>query len=232
MTLHKIALLINFLTIFISISTQSRIALILGYLLFFLVTSFSMLKMMILLAIIMTILMFLFPPLAFFASILALFLFWRRLKFIKNNLLPIFLGLVFYSTTIPFYLFIKSLWLSCIDTTYTLFATIIFLASISTLFLHFSLSLLYIKGYTPSSALGIMGGVPLFITSIILPFLKISDTYFDTYFLPDIPTFEQISEAHNVVTEFADLAQAHLHATDLPPNTINPDIHNGTSHHS
>ena len=209
----------------------SKTIIIVGYIIFFLVTSFSMLKMMILLSVVITILMFLFPPLSAFVPFLVLFLLWRRFTFIKNNFFPILCGLLFYATALPFYFLVSGKWALAIQSPSTIWALSATVAATATLILHLILCLLYARGYKTTAALGIMGGVPLVIVAIILPFLKISDTFFDTHILPEVPTYEHLTEAHNVITEVVDAVSPHLPSMDImhaPPH-VEPGI--SDAHH-
>ena len=102
-SLHFTAVGIYGIILFLSVYNASPWTLGIGYLLFFLVTSFKYLKQMILFSIFAGVLVAVFPPLGIiFAILMVLFLF-MKLQFIKENWRPIVAGIAFYGAAFPLY---------------------------------------------------------------------------------------------------------------------------------
>lgn len=130
---------------------------------FFLVTSFRVLKMIVVLAVMIGGLCVLFPFLAPVAFILAVVFFVLRIRFIIRNIYAILAGAYVYGVLAAFGLSHIGL------LGYTAYA----LAAVAVLVLHVILKQLYRMGYTTTQAFGIMGLVPLLVIAFVLPFLKI-----------------------------------------------------------
>lgn len=184
-----------------------------GLALFFFVTSFKLLKSIIMWFLIILGLTIVFPPLAPFIFILMIIFFFIRIGYVIQHWRPFLYGLVFYSlmTLIIFdsweyyqynYSYISYYFESILYTLdyYWVYPGDIVqlvisfsLAIISSVMLHFMLKNCYKNGYESYVALGIMGSVPLIIISFLLPFLKIQigDVFMgDTYVAKDpvVPT--------------------------------------------
>ena len=145
-------------------------------LLFFLVTSFQVLKMIVVLAVIIGGLCVLFPFLAPVAFILAVVFFVMRIRFIIRNIYAILAGAYVYGVLAAF----GASHIGLLG--YTTYA----LAAAAVLVLHVILKQLYRMGYTTTQAFGIMGLVPLLVIAFVLPFLKIPVVHGDVVVSPDV----------------------------------------------
>ena len=208
-SLHFTAVGIYGIILFLSVYNASPWTLGIGYLLFFLVTSFKYLKQMILFSIFAGVLVAVFPPLGIiFAILMVLFLF-MKLQFIKENRRPIMAGIAFYGAAFPLYSIMTSFkFYYAFGADKVLSSGLIALAGMTAL--HCALQWLYRYKYSEEAALGIMGAVPLVIASIILPFMKV---YFDMHGAFDVPGVPD--------TPAADLAHPgdaiHVPASDVAP---------------
>ncbi|AXL20358.1 hypothetical protein [Megasphaera stantonii] len=145
-------------------------------LVFFLVTSFQVLKMIVVLAVIIGGLCVLFPFLAPVAFILAVVFFIMRIRFIIRNMYAILAGAYVYGVLAAF----GASHIGLLG--YTTYA----LAAAAVLVLHVILKWLYRMGYTTKQAFGIMGLVPLLVVVFVLPFLKIPVVHGDVVVSPDV----------------------------------------------
>lgn len=145
-------------------------------LVFFLVTSFQVLKMIVVLAVIIGGLCVLFPFLAPVAFILAVVFFVMRIRFIIRNIYAILAGAYVYGVLAAF----GASHIGLLG--YTTYA----LAAAAVLVLHVILKWLYRMGYTTTQAFGIMGLVPLLVVAFVLPFLKIPVVHGDVVVSPDV----------------------------------------------
>lgn len=145
-------------------------------LVFFLVTSFQVLKMIVVLAVIIGGLCVLFPFLAPVAFILAVVFFVMRIRFIIRNIYAILAGAYVYGLLAAFGASHIGLF------GYAAYA----LAAAAVLVLHVILKWLYRMGYTTKQAFGIMGLVPLLVVAFVLPFLKIPVVHGDVVVSPDV----------------------------------------------
>ena len=145
-------------------------------LVFFLVTSFQVLKMIVVLAVIIGGLCVLFPFLAPVAFILAVVFFVMRIRFIIRNIYAILAGAYVYGVLAAF----GASHIGFLG--YTAYA----LAAAAVLVLHVLLKWLYRMGYTTTQAFGIMGLVPLLVIAFVLPFLKIPVVHGDVVVSPDV----------------------------------------------
>lgn len=155
-----------------------------GYALFFLVTAWSMLKTMIVFSIVVGVLVAIFPFLAPIAFIVMIVFFFMRINYIIKHWRPVVVGLIVYGFGV-FLIYSRYKFLSCflpysmLDTLYRVIGNKILLllpgadALLCAVILHFLLVWLYKNGYNSSTALGIMGGVPLVLIALLLPFLKV-----------------------------------------------------------
>lgn len=145
-------------------------------LVFFLVTSFQVLKMIVVLAVIIGGLCVLFPFLAPVAFILAVVFFVMRIRFIIRNIYAILAGAYVYGVLAAF----GASHIGLLG--YTTYA----LAAAAVLVLHVILKWLYRMGYTTTQAFGIIGLVPLLVVAFVLPFLKIPVVHGDVVVSPDV----------------------------------------------
>lgn len=141
-----------------------------GYGLFFLMTSIKMVWRMLVIMLFAGLLVFVFPFLAPVVFVIMVILFIARIKYVFDHWKPIVAGLFIYGTAIPLYYRSRAYGFQLINESWI---EPIIVAFVCGLLLHFVLAGMYRSGYTPQSALGIMGNVPLIIISFILPFLKI-----------------------------------------------------------
>ena len=145
-------------------------------LVFFLVTSFQVLKMIVVLAVIIGGLCVLFPFLAPVAFILAVVFFVLRIRFIIRNIYAILAGAYMYGLLAAF----GASHIGLLG--YAAYA----LAAAAVLVLHVILKWLYRMGYTTKQAFGIMGLGPLLVVAFVLPFLKIPVVHGDVVVSPDV----------------------------------------------
>ncbi|WML46693.1 hypothetical protein RCG23_13650 [Neobacillus sp. PS3-34] len=145
-----------------------------GMVIFFLVTSFRLLKTMLMYMLILGGISALIPPLAPIILIIMIVLFIMRIGFVIKNWKPFVAGIFIYGSAGGIIAKISTepyLWLSSYFST-SVFLEALTVALIGCFVLRAILVWLYRQGYTSSSALGIMGSAPLIIISFILPFLK------------------------------------------------------------
>lgn len=143
---------------------------------FFLVTSFQVLKMIVVLAVMIGGLCVLFPFLAPVAFILAVVFFVMRIRFIIRNIYAILAGAYVYGLLAAF----GASHIGLLG--YEAYA----LAAAAVLVLHVILKWLYRMGYTTKQAFGIMGLMPLLVVAFVLPFLKIPVVHGDVVVSPDV----------------------------------------------
>jgi hypothetical protein len=144
-----------------------------GLILFFLVTSFKMLKSMLFWMIVLGVISFVLPFLAPVIFIIMIILFFMRIGYVVNNWRPFVSGLLLYG--ISGGLIGRS---SYLYYSYDISSTgsIIEGAIVSILCfigLRLLLRWLYQYNYTSYAALGIMGSVPVIVIAFVLPFLKL-----------------------------------------------------------
>lgn len=164
-----------------------------GLAVFFLVTSFKLLKSIIVWFLIILGLTIVFPPLAPFVFILMIIFFFLRLGYVAENWRPFFYGMLFYGAmafiiidTWEFYQYgisriayytgallggFEFFLLASEELRLLILSAPVAVAMM--LILHFMLIDCYRNGYKSFVALGIMGSVPLILISLLLPFLKI-----------------------------------------------------------
>ncbi|WP_338780238.1 hypothetical protein [Metabacillus sp. FJAT-52054] len=145
-----------------------------GLIVFFLVTSFKMLKTMLFYMLILGVISAIFPPLAPIILIVMIVLFFMRIGYVIKNWRPFTAGLILYGSAafvlvrtasnpdvlLSQYFSFGGLWEAGI------------VSVISYFLIRTLLNWLYQYGYSSYAALGIMGSVPLIVISFILPFLK------------------------------------------------------------
>ena len=140
---------------------------------FFLVTSWPFLKVMILITAGLSLLVFLFPALAPFMLLLMAVFFLLRIRFVARHWQPLLMGILVYGIGLSLG---KWGWIAYIGSNpfERPYIGALIGAGFLTALLHRGLVWLYGKGYTAKAALGLMGSVPLFAAAFVLPFLKIA----------------------------------------------------------
>lgn len=140
---------------------------------FFLITSWPFLKVMILITAVLSLAVFLFPVLAPFMLLLMAVFFLLRIRFVVCHWQPLVMGVLVYGTGLSLE---EWGWVVSIgsDPFERPFLGALIGAGVLTAFLHRGLVWLYGRGYTAKAALGLMGSVPLFAAAFVLPFLKIA----------------------------------------------------------
>ena len=170
---------------------------------FFLITAWEMLSMMLFFTIIIGVLTAIFPFLAPIAVVLMIFFFLARIQFIFSNWRAVLAGFVLYGMTFGLVMVADDLdnffvpYIYVMEECYDLFewypeavepavntlyyymtsyeyAGAVIVAFLSASVLQLLLIWLYRNGYTTHKAMGIMGSVPLLIIALILPFLKVA----------------------------------------------------------
>lgn len=145
-----------------------------GLILFFLITSFRLLKTMLFYMLILGGISAIFPPLAPIILIVMIVLFIMRIGYVFRNWRPFVAGLFVYGAA-------SIILTRTIEAPYVLLSfnpTLggliepLIVSSMAYFGLKAILLWLYGYGYSSYAALGIMGSVPLIIISFILPFLK------------------------------------------------------------
>lgn len=151
-----------------------------AYGLFFLVTAWPLLKVMIVITLILSVLAAVFPPLAPFVLGLMVLFFFLRIRLVWKHRWPMLFGLLFYGAGVGLGLDARILHLpqyflwhaANFDGALWLGAAVN--GVLGALVLHGMLIFLYGRGYSAVAALGLMGSVPLVLLAFILPFLKIA----------------------------------------------------------
>jgi hypothetical protein len=146
-----------------------------GLFVFFLVTSFKLLKTMLIYMLILGVISALIPPLAPIILIIMIVLFIMRIGFVIKNWRPFVAGILIYGSAgavIAKTSMDPYSWLSY-NFTFSVFLEAFIVSLIAFFALRATLISLYRLKYNSSSALGIMGSAPLIIISFILPFLKL-----------------------------------------------------------
>lgn len=151
----------------------------LGYGLFFLFTAWPLLKFMIVMTLLLSAAVTLFPPLAPFVLVLMAIFFILRIRFVWKHRWPMLFGLLFYGAgavigLAPEVLAVLPMVLGSLWGFPGVYLGALATAIIGAGILHFMLRFLYGRGYSARDALGLMGSVPLIILAFILPFLKIA----------------------------------------------------------
>ncbi|MED0978158.1 hypothetical protein P4T48_01005 [Bacillus paramycoides] len=171
-THHKIAITLFPIVLFLGYIHPGLFGF--GLFLFFIITSFNLLKKMLFFMIILGIISVILPFLAPIIFIVMLVLFFMRIQFVLKNWRPFLAGLFVYG--------IAAILLARMSFDPT--SGLLYDSSPSKLiesiivpalgFIGIRATLIWLYGYNYSSdkALGIMGSVPLIIISFILPFLK------------------------------------------------------------
>lgn len=199
---HWLAVLIFSATTFLAF--QNILALIAGYVLFFLITALPRVYKMFIFFIITSILTAIFPPLGIVLTI-SFFIF--RIGYIIENWRAILAGILVYAYPFGLSLFIS-------DFYYISLRVALSTAIIVGVGFHFLLIWLYRNKYSTKNALGAMGSAPILILMLILPF--VADEIGDVI---DFDDFEQFEASHGSVDH-----------VDTTIDTVNPDIHTVEGH--
>ncbi|WP_270877741.1 hypothetical protein, partial [Paenibacillus aestuarii] len=144
-----------------------------GMLVFFLVTSFKMLKKMLIYMLILGAISAAIPVLAPVIFIVMLVFFIMRIGYVIKNWRPFVAGLIVYGGAGIILARTEHASFILRGLSFSLLVESVIVAFISYLVLNQTLKWLYTFGYTSYSALGIMGSAPLIVISFILPFLKL-----------------------------------------------------------
>ncbi|WP_413305786.1 hypothetical protein AA0X95_04405 [Bacillus sp. 1P10SD] len=169
---HKTAIILFPIILFLGYFHPAFLGI--GLIIFFLVTSFKLLKTMIIYMLILGALSALIPPLAPIILIIMIILFIMRIGFVIKNWKPFVAGIFIYGAAGSLLAKVSAdpfTWLSTHFSS-SIFMEAIIVAALGFFVLRSVLIWLYREGYTSSTALGIMGSAPLIIISFILPFLK------------------------------------------------------------
>jgi len=194
-TSKKHILAIFLFSIITFFSFASIFAVIIGYLVFFLVTALPRVYKMLFVVLIVGILSAIFP---FLGIIFTVVFFLVRINYIISNWRGLLAGLVFYTYPLFLILIVPKTNPYSFDF-YNLFSFYYFTpyfavitAIAAGLALHFLLKWLYSHQYSSDNALGTMGAAPLFVIMIILPF--IIDDIAEVIEFDDFNEFESAQE--------------------------------------
>lgn len=141
--------------------------------LFFLVTSWPFLKMMIVITVLLSVLAAFFPVLAPFMLLLMAVFFVLRIRFVARHWRPLLMGVLVYGIGLSIGKWGWVVYLASDPFERPVMASVLLSAVMTALF-HIGLCWLYRRGYSAESALGLMGSVPLFVIAFLLPFLKMA----------------------------------------------------------
>ena len=146
-----------------------------GLFLFFIITSFKLLKKMLFFMLILGIISVILPFLAPIIFIVMLVLFFMRIQFVLKNWRPFFARLLVYGIAailLPRMSFDPTIDSLVYDSSPSKLIESIVVSVLGFIGIRATLIWLYGHNYSSYAALGIMGSVPLIIISFILPFLK------------------------------------------------------------
>jgi hypothetical protein len=169
---HKLA--ITLFPIIIFLAYVHPAIYIIGLIAFCLITSFKLLKKMLLWMLVLGGFSFLFPFLAPIIFIIMVVFFILRIGYVITNWKPFLSGVFLYG--LSGILITRSFILEERRAIYledTHFVEAIVISFLGFLLLRSLLLMLYKNGYSSYAALGIMGSVPIIMISFILPFLKL-----------------------------------------------------------
>jgi hypothetical protein len=169
-THHKMAVFLLPLVIFLGY--LQPVLFCIGLFIFFIVTSFKMLKSMLFWMIILGLISVILPFLAPIIFIIMIVLFFMRIGYVVTNWRPFVSGLILYG--LAAFLIARSFYYY--NYAYSLSGAMVeglFASILSFIGLQFLLRWLYRYGYSSYAALGIMGSVPVIIIAFVLPFLKL-----------------------------------------------------------
>lgn len=236
---HKIAIYLFPIVIFLGY--VHPIIFGIGLFLFFLITSFKLLKSMLLWMLILGVISLLIPFLAPVIFIIMIVLFIMRIGYVIKNWRPFVSGIFLYG--ISGALIGRSAYLYSYG--FNSFFEGAIVSIISFFAIRQLLLWLYQHNYSSYAALGTMGSVPVIIISFILPFLKlhvggdffVTDTtvetkptsgtvYGDTYTDTKVTTGEPVASRSPLLTE-----QTLVYVNDHVRTAPDGDIRNNLSYH-
>ncbi|MGN4276629.1 hypothetical protein [Bacillus cereus group sp. BCN89] len=232
-THHKIAIILFPITLFLGYIHPGLFGF--GLFLFFIITSFKLLKKMLFFMIILGLISVILPFLAPIIFIVMLVLFFMRIQFVIKNWRPFLAGLLIYGIAAILLTRMSFDPTSTLvyDSSFSKLMESIIVSALGFIGIRTTLIWLYGHNYSSYTALGIMGSVPLIIISFILPFLKMhmgGDVYVAEPGVVDghAVTGETVvhsSDAH--ITKGANLQHVQPHVRTAPDG----DITNNLSYH-
>lgn len=169
---HKMAIYLLPLVVFLGYLHPALF--VTGIIIFFLLTSFKMLKSMLFWMLILGGISLLLPFLAPVIFIVMIVLFFLRIGYVIQNWRPFLSGILLYGMSAI--LIARSFYLLSFSSGSLLLSSIIegiVMSVLSLIFLRYILRWLYQFNYSSYAALGIMGSVPVIIIAFVLPFLKL-----------------------------------------------------------
>ncbi len=203
-----------------------------AYGVFFLVTAWPLLKVMILITLLLSVLVAAFPPLAPFVLGLMVLFFLLRIRFVWRHRWPMFFGLIFYGLGVclgidaePLRMIAFWLWRET-ELPSALWLGAAVNGGIGAFFLHEMLRFLYGRGYSAGSVLGLMGSVPLILLAFILPFLKIAGA---EGLFGDVVTFHSAPVGGHAVPAGEDVVVDHAPPSDVPLHHVDGYVRSGPS---
>ncbi|PEW06168.1 hypothetical protein CN425_02435 [Bacillus cereus] len=170
---HKIAITLFPISLFLGYIHPGLFGL--GLFLFFIITSFKLLKKMLFFMLILGIISVILPFLAPIIFIVMLVLFFMRIQFVLKNWRPFLAGLLVYGIAailLARMSFDPTSASLAYDSSPSKLIESIIVSGLGFIGIRTTLIWLYGHNYSSYAALGIMGSVPLIIISFILPFLK------------------------------------------------------------
>ncbi|PGT18552.1 hypothetical protein [Bacillus cereus] len=170
---HKIAITLFPISLFLGYIHPGLFGL--GLFLFFIITSFKLLKKMLFFMLILGIISVILPFLAPIIFIVMLVLFFMRIQFVLKNWRPFLAGLLVYGIAailLARMSFDPTSASLAYDSSPSKLMESIIVSGLGFIGIRTTLIWLYGHNYSSYAALGIMGSVPLIIISFILPFLK------------------------------------------------------------
>ncbi|MDR4985967.1 hypothetical protein RGU74_20320 [Bacillus cereus] len=170
---HKIAITLFPISLFLGYIHPGLFGL--GLFLFFIITSFKLLKKMLFFMLILGIISVILPFLAPIIFIVMLVLFFMRIQFVLKNWRPFLTGLLVYGIAailLARMSFDPTSASLAYDSSPSKLIESIIVSGLGFIGIRTTLIWLYGHNYSSYAALGIMGSVPLIIISFILPFLK------------------------------------------------------------
>ncbi|WP_433774512.1 hypothetical protein [Bacillus wiedmannii] len=170
---HKIAIALFPISLFLGYIHPGLFGL--GLFLFFIITSFKLLKKMLFFMLILGIISVILPFLAPIIFIVMLVLFFMRIQFVLKNWRPFLAGLLVYGIAailLARMSFDPTSASLAYDSSPSKLIESIIVSGLGFIGIRTTLIWLYGHNYSSYAALGIMGSVPLIIISFILPFLK------------------------------------------------------------
>ncbi|OQR55135.1 hypothetical protein [Bacillus sp. CDB3] len=170
---HKIAITLFPISLFLGYIHPGLFGF--GLFLFFIITSFKLLKKMLFFMLILGIISVILPFLAPIIFIVMLVLFFMRIQFVLKNWRPFLAGLLVYGIAailLARMSFDPTSASLAYDSSPSKVMESIIVSGLGFIGIRTTLIWLYGHNYSSYAALGIMGSVPLIIISFILPFLK------------------------------------------------------------